>query len=126
MAQPRTHYNYALALKADGHVIGGVSLHMNWRFDDAILGVILNRRYGGQGLMTEGLRGVLTHAFNELHLLRVHAVCDVDNSAMIHVFERLGLRCEGRMVRRGKNRPGAAEPYFDQYGYAILAEEWQG
>ena len=124
-AQPRMHYNFALERKEDGKVLGGISLHLNWRRDDGILGVILNRHYAGHGYVTEGLTGVLDHVFGELKLHRVHAVCDVDNAGIIHVFEKIGFRNEGRMVKRGKNRPEDPIPYFDQFGYAILAEEWE-
>ncbi len=121
---PRMHYNFALALRENDRVIGGISLHMNWRRDDAILGVILNLRYSGRGYATEGLEGVLDYGFRILGLHRIHAVCDVDNPGIIRVFEAVGMRREGCMIRRGKSREGAKEPYFDQYGYAILREEW--
>ncbi len=123
-ANPRMHYNLALQRKEDGKVLGGISLHMNWRRDDGILGVIINRQYAGQGYVTEALAGALHYFFNGLKLHRVHAVCDVNNTGMIHVFEKVGFRNEGRMVQRGKNRPEAPQPYFDQFGYAILADEW--
>lgn len=122
--EPRAHYNFALALKESNRVIGGISLHLNWRHDDGILGAILNRRYTGKGYYSEGLSAVLDLAFDRLDLHRVHAVCDVDNARSIRSLERTGFRNEGRMVKRGKNRPEAAEMYFDQFGYAILAEEW--
>ena len=124
-AEPRMHYNFALALKPDDLVIGGISLHMNWRRDDAILGLILNKRFQGKGLTTEGLAAVLDYAFGTIGLHRVHAVCDVNNQGIIRVVEKLGLRREGCMVQRGKSRPGAPTEYFDQYGYAILRSEWQ-
>ena len=108
-----------------GRVIGGISLHMNWRRDDAILGAVLNRRETGRGYMTEAMRGVLSLAFEQLRLHRIHAVCDVDNAAMLHVLEKSGFRNEGRMLQRGKARPEAAQPYFDQFGCALLREEWQ-
>lgn len=122
---PRMHYNFALALRENDRVIGGISLHMNWRRDDAILGVILNLRYSGHGFATEGLAGVLEYGFSVLGLHRIHAVCDVDNPGIIHVFEALGMRREGLMLQRGKSRDDAKTPYFDQYGYAILQEEWE-
>lgn len=123
-AVPRMHYNFAIQNKADGRVIGGISLHLNWRRDDGILGLILNRHYGGHGYISEGLAGVLDYCFVELKLHRVHAVCDVNNERMIHVFEKAGFRNEGCMIKRGKNRPEEPEPYFDQFGYAILKEEY--
>lgn len=54
---PRMHYNMALQTKDTGHVIGGISFHMNWRRDDAMLGIIINRKYSGKGYVTEGLTG---------------------------------------------------------------------
>ncbi len=124
-AIPRMHYNIAVEEALLHKVIGGISIHLNWRRDDGILGVIINRRYAGMGYSTEALRGVIDHAFRDLDLHRVHAVVDVCNPAMIHIFEKLGLRCEGRMIKRGKSRPGADEPYFDQFGFAVLREEWE-
>lgn len=121
---PRMHYNLAVQRKDNGHVIGGISFHMNWRRDDAILGAVINRRASGRGYMTEALKGVFEAAFGVLGLHRLHAVCDVDNAAMIRVFEKCGMRREGRMVQRGKSRPEAETPWFDQYGYALLREEW--
>ena len=123
-AVPRMHYNLAIVRKDTGRVIGGISFHMNWRRDDAILGAVLNRLDAGHGYMTEAARGVLSIAFDELKLHRLHAVCDVENGAMIRVLEKCGMRREGRMVKRGKARPEAREPYFDQFGYAILRDEW--
>ena len=124
-ASPRMHYNFAIQRKDTGHVIGGISFHMNWRRDDAILGAVLNRHETGRGYMTEAMRGVLCLAFEELQLHRLHAVCDVENTAMQHVLEKCAFRNEGRMVQRGKARAEAKEPYFDQFGYALLREEWQ-
>ena len=124
LAEPRMHYNLAIQVKATGHVIGGISFHMNWRRDDAILGAVLNRHEAGHGYMTEAMRGVQAIVFDDLKLHRLHAVCDVDNTAMLRVLEKCGFRNEGRMVRRGKSRPHAKEPYFDQFGYAMLQDEW--
>ena len=124
-AVPRMHYNLAIVRKTDRKVIGGISLHLNWRRDDGILGLILNRHESGHGYVTEALRGALSFYFDTLELHRVHAVCDVRNGAMIRVFEKTGFRNEGCMLQRGKSRPEEPEPYFDQYGFAILRGEWQ-
>ena len=123
-ASPRMHYNLAVECRDTGRVIGGVSFHMNWRRDDAILGAVLNRHETGRGFMTEAMRGVMDLAFGELGLHRLHAVCDVDNAPVLRVLEKCGFRNEGRMVKRGKARPDAAEPWFDQFGCAVLREEW--
>ncbi len=123
-ANPRMHYNFAIVRKDTGRVIGGVSFHMNWRRDDAILGAVLNRHEAGHGYMTEAMKALQRIAFEDLKLHRLHAVCDVENAAVIRVLEKCGYRNEGRMVQRGKSRPEEEKPYFDQFGYAILRDEW--
>lgn len=123
--EPRMHYNIAVVIEETGKLIGGISLHMNWRRDDAIIGIILNRNYSGKGYMTEAFNGVLKIAFTQLSLHRVHAICDVENASVMKLFEKVGMRREGLMIQRGKNRPEEPVPYFDQYGYAILASEWK-
>ena len=123
-ANPRMHYNFAIQRKDTGRVIGGISFHMNWRRDDAILGAVLNRHETGHGYMTEAMKCVIRIAFEDLKLHRLHAVCDVDNAGMLRVLDKCRFRNEGRMIQRGKARPEAKKPYFDQFGYAILREEW--
>ena len=123
-AEPRMHYNFAIQRKDNGRVIGGISFHMNWRRDDAILGAVLNRHEAGQGYMTEAMKCVMRIVFEDLKLHRLHAVCDVDNTAIQRIMDKCGFRNEGRMVQRGKARPEAEKPYFDQFGYAILRDEW--
>lgn len=125
LADPRMHYNIAIEEKSIHRVIGGISLHLNWRRDDGILGMVLNRQFSGRGYMPEALDGVLEIAFTQLNLHRVHAVCDVSNTPAHYVLEKVGMRNEGTMIARGKHRPEEPETYFDQYGYAILAWEWK-
>ncbi len=123
-AEPRMHWNLAIERTQDGRVIGGVSFHMNWRRDDAILGAVIHRQEAGRGYMTEALRGLLSLVFDQLKLHRLHAVCDVDNAAMLRVLDKCGFRREGLLVQRGRSRPEAPQPYFDQFEYAILRDEW--
>lgn len=123
-AVPRMHYNFAIVRKDTGRVIGGVSFHMNWRRDDAILGAVLNRHESGRGYMTEAMRCLMRIAFEDLKLHRLHAVCDVDNSGIQRVLEKCRFRNEGRMIQRGKSRPEEKKTYFDQFGWAILRDEW--
>lgn len=124
-AIPRMHYNIAIEVKELKKVVGGISLHLNWRRDDGILGLVLHRIHSGKGYMSEALAGVLEIAFTQLGLHRVHAICDVENIGAQKVLERVGMRREGLMVGRGKHRPEEKEPYFDQYGYGILVQEWK-
>ncbi len=123
-ASPRMHYNFAVQRRDTGRVIGGVSLHLNWRRDDAVLGGVIRRGEAGRGFMTEALCAVTEIAFREMNLHRLYALCAADNAAMAHVLEKCGFRNEGRLVRRGKSRPDEHAEWFDQFEYAMLRDEY--
>lgn len=86
------------------------------------IGWVFAEAHQGQGYATEAARAVLTHAFETLSLHRVIATCQPENIASWRVMEKLGMRREGhfrRCIHRG------ADLWWDEYFYALLAEEWQ-
>ena len=91
-AVPRMHWNLALERREDGRVLGGISFHLNWRRDDAMLEAILNHHYGGHGYMTEAVREVLRHAFLVENLAAVRAGYYEGNEGSRRVQEKAGLR----------------------------------
>ena len=64
-------------------------------FQNAYLGYYGNVDYAGQGLMTEGIKLVLNHAFNSLKLHRIEANIQPGNTASIKLIKRLGFANEG-------------------------------
>ncbi len=97
-------------VKEDAH---GVQAEIGWAFDPA---------YGGRGLATEAVAGMLGICFDGLGLRRVVASCFADNTPSWRLMERLGMRRESHAVSESKHRSGR---WLDGYGYALLAEEWR-
>jgi RimJ/RimL family protein N-acetyltransferase len=75
----------------------------------------------GFGLATEALAAVIAKLFDEHTLHRVYAQADDRNGAVHRLLERLGFRCEARLVE--------ADWFKGEWAtlrvFAILRHEWQ-
>lgn len=94
-ATPRTIFELALCLKADGRVIGALCLYLDDASDDgqmgAELGFVLHSDFWGQGMATEAAKALLSHGLSELDLAHVWATCDARNLGSIGVLEKIGM-----------------------------------
>ena len=90
------------------------------------LGYIFNPKFYGNGYATESCKAVLQFAFDGLGTHRVIAKCNPDNVRSWQLMERLGMRREGLGLKSVTHtKTGEADPvWWDEYQYAILAEEW--
>lgn len=86
----------------------------------AELGYMLRTEYEGQGVMTEALRGMLSHTFGPDGLHRVTAYVDTENIASQRVLERLGFQREGT-VRHAMCHPERG--WRDHHLYGLLSGE---
>ena len=86
----------------------------------AELGVTLSPNHQGRGIATEALEAVVRHLFDEADMHRVYAETDDRNQAVHRVFERLGFRCEARLVE--------SDWFKDEWTtlrvFALLRREW--
>jgi len=89
---------------------------------EAELGWALDPSYGGQGLATEAVEGLLRICFEDLGLRRVTAGCFADNVPSWRLMERVGMRRELHTVQESLHRDLG---WVDGYGYALLAHEWR-
>lgn len=119
---------WAICLKA-GKLIGNIYFHqqnppefMCWS-----LGYVLNPRYQGQGYATESCQAIMEYGFTQMHVRRIAAMCNPENTPSWHLLERLGMRREGHLIKhKFFKRDAQGNPIWtDTYLYAILAEEWQ-
>ncbi len=86
----------------------------------AELGYMLRTEYEGQGVMTEALRGLLSHALGPEGLHRVTAYVDTENVASQRVLERLGFQREGTVRHAACH---SERGWRDHHLYGLLAGE---
>jgi RimJ/RimL family protein N-acetyltransferase len=87
----------------------------------AEVGVTFAPEHQGTGLATEALTAVISTLFEQHALHRVFAETDDRNTAVHRLLERLGLRCEARLVE--------ADWFKDEWTtlrvFAVLRREWE-
>ncbi len=89
-------------------------------FQNAYLGYYVDVNFAGQGLMSEGIRLAINHAFDTLGLHRVEANIQPENTNSINLVERLGFTKEG-FSRRYLKINGK---WQDHERWALTVEDW--
>lgn len=116
-----SHRAFLVVLCESGDVVGAI--HLNHIIPGALQGAFLGyyafTPHAGQGLMREGMRLVLKHAFRELKLHRLEANIQPKNHASIRLVRKCGLVREGFSRRYLK----VGGRWKDHERWAILAED---
>jgi [ribosomal protein S5]-alanine N-acetyltransferase len=87
----------AIARKADGALLGAISLMRIAYRHQGELGYWIGKPFWGQGYCSEAGAAVLRYAFGELGLIRVHARHLTRNPASGRVLQKLGFSYEGTL-----------------------------
>ena len=120
---PRTAFECAVVLKAEGRLIGGCGLRIrSAAHREGVIGYCFGRDVWGNGYAPESARALLGFGFGQLELHRIFADCDVRNGASARVLEKIGMQREGRL-REDMWYKG---DWRDSYRYSILEQEWWG
>ena len=114
----------AVIEKASGQMIGHMPFHPWFVAETYEVGWALGHQHQGKGYATEAARALLTYAFEALKVHRVIATCQPENTASWRVAENLGLRREGHF-RSALYHDRAPGVWWDEYFYALLAEEFE-
>ncbi len=112
----------AAVLSETGEFVGDVSLC--WASEthrQGELGFIVHPAHQGKGFATEASRPLLAFAFETVGLHRVTGRLEQRNTGSARVLEKLGMRCEARLV---ENEWVKGE-WQSELVYAILAREWR-
>jgi [ribosomal protein S5]-alanine N-acetyltransferase len=113
--------NFAVVLSEGGTLLGGVTLSINSRDDNAGLGYWIGVPYWGRGYATEAVREVGRYGFEELGLHRIHSDHFGSNPASGRVLQKAGLSYEG--TRREHYKKWGK--YEDRVEYGVLARDWR-
>jgi len=117
-----TFYQWAIALKEIGEVIGSISVvNFDDRVDMVEIGFCIGKAFWGQGIMTEAFRAVIDYLFGEVGVQRIEAGHDPNNPASGAVQRKCGLTYEGTLRRSIRSNQGIT----DKVVLSILKEEWK-
>jgi len=113
--------NLAAVDRSDGTVHGDCAARvLTTPRATAEVGVTFARVSQGRGLATEALGAVVDRLFDQHGMHRVYAETDDRNVAVHRLFERLGFRCEGRLVEAD----WCKGEWVTLRLFAVLAREW--
>jgi len=119
----RTSYDFAVEIKSENKVIGGVSLDKINKFQGTAGGGIwINAKYHGHGYGTEAFGKRIEYAFNELKLRRLENGFFYGNTSSLKMQEKFGYKIEG--MRRKAFMCMADGEIKDEYITGLLREEW--
>ncbi len=122
-ADPIKKYELGIILKETGELIGACTIY-SMEDRTAELGWILRRDYWRKGVMSEVAGELLRYCFETLHVRRVIALCNSENTGSWRVMEHNGMRREAHYIKCRRLRNVVPETWVDAYEYAILDEEY--
>ncbi|MEW9109576.1 MAG: GNAT family protein [Cytobacillus gottheilii] len=101
-------------------LIGHMVFHQYFGEHTYEIGWVFNPNYYSKGYASEAAKALLDYGFGKMKLHRIIATCQPENIASYRVMEKIGMRREGHFK---KCIPNGSE-WWDEYYYAVLAEEW--
>jgi ribosomal-protein-alanine N-acetyltransferase len=119
----RDSFEFAIELKSESKVIGGVSLtRISQIHQTAGGGIWLSSRYQGHGYGSEAFGEKIRFAFEDLNLRRLENGFFKGNEASFKMQERFGYKSEGE--KRKAYRCMADGELRDECITALLKEDW--
>ena len=114
----QNHYIFAIRLKGQHKIIGGIDLGLDQRFNKAELGYWLSEKYWNNGFATEAVKSVIKFGFENLQLKRIFATHFDTNPSSGKVMQKSGMKKEG-LVQCHTFKNGE---YQNHVLYAIINE----
>jgi RimJ/RimL family protein N-acetyltransferase len=118
--KPRRDFDFAIALKNTGKLIGCCGIHVsNPENREGWIGYCLNGNFWGKGYATESAQELVKFGFEKLNLHRILANCDPENLASARVLEKSGMKKEGHL----REHAWSKGKWRDSDIYAILEQD---
>lgn len=111
---------FPVLLRDNNCLIGHISFHKYFGDHTYEIGWVFNPKYYNRGYASEAAKAILKYGFEEMKLHRIVATCQPENPPSYRVMEKIGMRREGFFKKCIPHGDG----WWDEYYYAILAEEW--
>ena len=112
--------NFAIALRINKNLIGGIALKLDLKNENAELGYWIGKPYWNRGYCTEAAKAIVAYSFEVLKLNRIYAYHFTRNPASGRVMEKIGMRYEGYRRQHTKRW----ENFEDSMGYGMLKVDY--
>jgi ribosomal-protein-alanine N-acetyltransferase len=91
-ADEKIEFTFAIKDAIFGNVIGLIILKdLDWDRKQGELAYCIDKNWGGQGVMTQVVKAISTHAFSDLHLKTLHIIVHKSNTGSLRVAEKAGF-----------------------------------
>ena len=95
-ATKETTFTWGVEYLEDSKLIGTIRIYDYVpKYGRAEVSYIINPAYQGKGIMTEALRQIYYHCFNNLSMVRLQAKCSTRNLGSIKLLQKTGMLKEG-------------------------------
>lgn len=112
---------YLWAIEFEGQTVGSISVvEQNSDIGKAEIGYCIGRHWWHKGIMSEALKAVMGHLFDEVGFNRLQACHDPRNTHSGAVMRKCGMTYEGTHRQSDRNNQGIC----DASVYALLSSEW--
>lgn len=112
-------YIFAIRLKDNPTIIGGVGLGIDKTNNKAEMGYWLDEQYWNKGMVTEAAKALVQFGFDTLELKRIFATHFTHNEASGRIMQKIGMQKEG-ILQAYTLKDGQ---YLDHIVYAIINEK---
>lgn len=113
---------WGIILKENQKLIGTLGLNsLNLNNKRAEIGYELHPQYWRKGYITEAVGEVLVYSFEMLQLHRIGAVVYPENTASLHLLEKLGFLKEGLL----RDYLFQNDHFHDTYILSLLKSDWE-
>ena len=120
----RNSYTWIIEKKVANEIVGCFAARRDEHKVD--IGYLLLKKYWGNGYMTEVIRAFIDEAFKIDGIVRIWAVCDVDNLASRRAMEKSGMSYEG-LLKSWLVHPNMSREPRDCHCLSIVRNEvYQG
>lgn len=92
-----------VVLKATGEILGWCGLKYHPEEDEYDIGYRFNKRNWGKGYATESAKAIMVDGFARIGMKQIVGRARVENTASIHVFDKLGMEFVKDYIEDGDN-----------------------
>ncbi len=123
----KDHFIFAIRLKADKKLIGGIGLDINLQNNRAELGYWLAETFWNKGYTTEAVQEIIQFGFEKLHLNKIIAVHLTSNIASGKVMIKNKMIKEAELVDHDLKRGATTNnpSYVSLIQYRLTKKEYQ-